>query len=344
MLAGDSTVPYFSTLALSALLMSGCAGVTAAHPPAPAVDSTSTRIPFVPASASRAIILPQWSDDTSLPTLFVSTDTGGVITMWRRDVRRPVGQIKATAPTGIAFDRSGNLFVSQDGIEGWIFVYPPPYKKPAKPKIYTKHIPYFPTQLGVGPDGTLYAADIDGNIYAFANGSKVPTLTIPLPTDGHGPSSGQGFAFDSQGNAFISYQSYFNDANDVLKCPPQSTSCMRMNLQFVNKPNQSSIGNIAFDAKGNLVLAEADDPYVVVYKPEPSSPTGYSSSPSRQIYLNGSIWPSELVFNVAKTRLYVGDDGAENVFQLSWPAGKIVKTFFVNSPVYSIALWPGAPQ
>jgi hypothetical protein len=342
MQARNNTRAHLSIIALSALLTSGCASVTSSQPPTAALNSASTGTPLAPGSTSRAAALPQSAADTSLATLFVSTDTAYVITMWqKKDVRRPVGKIRATAPLGIVFDRSGNLFVSQGGNEGWIFTYPPPYKK-AKGSVYTKHIPYFPTQLGFGPDGALYAADIDGNVYAFANGSKTPTLTIPLPTDGYGPSSGQGFAFDSQGNVFISYQSYFNDANDVLKCPPQSAKCMRMNLQLVG--SEATCGNIVFDAKDNLVLAEADVPYLTVYKPDPSSPTGYSSSPSRQIFINGAQWPSELAFNIAKSRLYVGDDGAQNVFELSWPSAKTVRTFFVASPVYSIALWPGAPQ
>ncbi len=330
-----------TTIALSALLMGGCASETPSQPPAPAFYSTSAGLPIVSEINSRAPALSQWPD-TLLPELFVSTDTDFVITMWRNSFRVPIGQFKPpTAPLGIVFDRSGNLFVVAGGNEGWIYVYPPPYKKPS---IYTKRVPYFPTQLGIGPDGTLYAADIDGNVYAFANGSKTPTLVIPLPTDGNGPSRGQGFAFDSHGNVFISYDTYFDQADDVIMCPAQSASCTRLNLQLVNTPNVASPGNIAFDTKGNLVLAEGNNPLLGVYNRDRSSPTGYSSKPSRLITINGSVAPGELAFNVAKKRLYVGDTWSSSVFVLSWPTANIVHTYSVASPVYSIALWPGAPQ
>lgn len=334
---------HVSIMALSALLMSGCANATAPRPPLTSTLATTAGTPLVSGNFSQSPTFSQMPDAAG-PTLFVSTDTTFKITMWQQNVRIPVGQIKSTAsPLGMVFDRSGNLFVATGNPEGWIFVYPPPYKEPAEPSLYTKRVPFFPTQLGSGPDGTLYAADIDGNVYAFANGSKTPTLTISLPSDGHGPSTGQGFAFDAKGEVFISYQSYFDDANDVLKCPNKSANCTRLNLQQYMPGGYGGMGALAFDAKGNIVLTQAN-PYLLVYKPDPSSPTGYSSSPSRTITLNGAVWPSELAFNSAKTRLFVGDTGPGNVFVLSWPGATAIKTYFVASPVYSIALWPGAPQ
>jgi hypothetical protein len=334
---------YISAIALSALLMGGCGSATVPRPSAHAFDFTSTGTRLASRSLSRVATFSQ-SPDATGPTLFVSTDTTFKITMWRSNVRIPVGQIKSTgSPLGMVFDRLGNLFVATGNPDGWIIMYPPPYKEPAEPSIYTKHVPFFPTELGIGPDGTLYAADIDGNVYAFAHGSKTPTLTISLPTDGQGPSTGQGFAFDSHGNVLISYQSYFDDANDVLKCPPDSANCMRLNLQQFMPNGIGGMGDLALDAKGNIVLSQSN-PYLLVYKPDPSSPTGYSSIASRTITLNGSTWPSELKFNVTKTRLYIGDTGPGNVFVLTWPGAAAVKTYFVASPVYSIALWPGAPQ
>jgi hypothetical protein len=146
------------------------------------------------------------------------------------------------APTGLAFDSSGNLFVSNYS-SNTVSEFAPGSTTPTA----TLTGLYRPTTPVFDRSGNLFVANEgnDDNAYTvseFAPGHTTPTATIT------GLNGTAGLAVDSEGNLFVS-----NGAGTtVSEFAPGHTTSMAT-LTGLNGP-----GALAFDRSGNLFVANSD--------------------------------------------------------------------------------------
>jgi sugar lactone lactonase YvrE len=158
-----------------------------------------------------------------------------------------VTQSNLSAPSGIAFDGNGNMYVSNSG-NSTITEY-----NSGGTFLRTISTPMLSNQSALAFDqfGDLYAANSgDGNVLEFTP-AEVLTSTPTIFSSGLG--SPQGLAFDSQGNLYVS--DYANAK--VWEIPSTGGTPST----FINSGDYSTINHpkgIAFDSQGNLYVANAD--------------------------------------------------------------------------------------
>lgn len=153
--------------------------------------------PFGTASLPVARVALAWTPyqvavDPAAPLLAVATQHGVLVYPAPLGAAAPSATLAGAAFTaGVAFDRAGNLYVS-DVDTGAILVYAPPYASGNAPAV-TVALPddgcgcrIIPEQLGIDPGGTLYAGSQFTGLVAYATplsaGSK-PLYVNPLDTN-----------------------------------------------------------------------------------------------------------------------------------------------------------------
>ncbi len=181
-------------------------------------------------------------------------------------------------PNGLAFDSSGNLYVSSES-GGAVSKFAPGATTPSAT------LTGLSSSAGLAFDssGNLYVANYGGDtVSKFAPGATTPTATLT------GLSSPWGLTFDSSGNLYVA--NYGSDT--VSKFAPGSTT-PSATLTGLDAPT-----GLAFDSSGNLYVANAWGNSVSKFAPGSTTPTNSG--------LTGLNTPTGLAFD-SSGNLYVAN-------------------------------------
>lgn len=203
-------------------------------------------------------------------------------------------------PHGLAFDRSGNLWVA-DSYNDRILEFSPPFSNGMTASMILGAVPGFGTGACTSPNrgGLCYPWDLSfdssGNLWVVDSGNnRVVRYTTPLST-GQVPSLaiGQpdlnsqslgggatglnlplGIALDAAGNLWVADR--LN--NRVLEFTPPFNTGQAVTL-IIGSGTLSNPTGLAFDAKGNLSVVDTLNQRVLLYSP----PFSAGMSPSATI-------------------------------------------------------------
>ena len=190
----------------------------------------------------------------------------------------PIGSITDgnRGPDGLWVDTNGDLYVANAG-STTVRVYHAGHTEP----YFTYSPGNNPTDVVVGPDGTVYIAQGQLGctcITEYARGSSIPTRTIPLSSTGGEPET---MTFDHVGNLYVGLIGpNFGSFTAVYEFAPGQTTGNNIGLSGLHHAR-----GLAFDRQKALVVA--DDPetftngYIDIY---PSGKTQYS----KQIPVGGN--------------------------------------------------------
>ncbi|HEY2474020.1 MAG TPA: hypothetical protein VGI19_04380 [Candidatus Cybelea sp.] len=249
--------------------------------------------------------------------LYVADYLNAIVLIYRESGRNraPIGQITQGLyyPASIAFDPAGNLYVVND--PGNVQIYPPGATKPTRmlsPRVYSDSV-------AAGGDGTIYVGtDCSGcteKVDAFRGGASAPWYAISDPQ----VAIVRGMAVDAANNLYVAHTTP-QETSRISVFPQGSTGPGKdLGLSF-----KAAVG-LAFDAKGNMLVADVLANEVYVFSPGSTTPIQKISTPPG---------PWNLAFNAAQTRLYVNQNRqTPQVDVFSYPQGKLTET---------IPLIPGA--
>jgi sugar lactone lactonase YvrE len=229
-------------------------------------------------------------------------------------------------PSGLAFDRAGNLFVADPGNytgSGALYKF-----TPAGVRTTFASGLNFPRALVFDSQGNLFTTVDDTAIYKFTpTGVRTTFATVQ--------SGAYGLAFDRVGNLFVAGGFSFvnsDHAGTVYKFTPTG-------VRTTFASNLNSPLALTFDSQGNLFVADQGYGYDIlhdaaVYKFTPSGLRSTVASENDQV----SVIPSGLAI-----------DGADNLFVSNyWVSGNILKftpsgvrtIFAAGSYVTAIAFQP----
>lgn len=233
-------------------------------------------------------------------------------------------------PWGMAFDRSGNLYVANTNDDN-VLVYAKGSTSPTR----TLNDPAdFPCDVAVRSDGTVFVANTDGPIGASGN-VKIyePGSTNPGQLLGNGHFLHvAGVALDKAGNVFISYNGLAQGTGGVVEYhAPKYTNTTNMHIKL------DFAGGVGFDGAGHLLVIDQQVPSLNVY-------TVGQRKAIATLSLPGGSW--FFAFNHDSTRLYVADDklGEIDVFRYHPTALKQINTITnglgPSNTVFGVASWP----
>ncbi|HEY2474511.1 MAG TPA: hypothetical protein VGI19_06880 [Candidatus Cybelea sp.] len=240
-------------------------------------------------------------------------------------------------PTGMAADARGNLYVANAG--GFVLVYPPDLKNPNE----LEDPGYFPNDVAVGSDGTIYAANLfkllkaskegPGNVVAYAPGASKPTKTF---NDRHFFYV-TGVAVDAKDDVFVSY-------DEGTDRDPTKTGRVAEYVDGSSKPKEiiavpgpkdnSGVTAITLDAQGDIVIAAYGTATFDVYPPGRSKPSRTFSSGKNGI-------SEGIAFDRSGRYLYSTELASKLADIFRYSNGKEVGTIEDNSTSqYGIAITP----
>lgn len=298
-------------LAASALLIATLAACSGASP------SGAGAVPF--ARSATPAYRPANAHSTHYVYVSSQESNQGAVEVYSTQGRAqpPVATITAgvSAPTGLAVDASGNLYVANNG-NSTITVYPPGMTSPSA--TYSTGVDA-PSGVAVGADGTLYVANESGGgsyagtITEYPSGSMTPSVTIELA--GQIPFA---LTLDKNNALFVSWFSLSSFGIAIYRYPTEgSASGANLNLDLPSYVYPAYA--IAFDRSGNLVvpcenLTHNPPKYLAVFKPG-------ATEPSKKIKEGGLIdVVSGLAFPRWKSKLfYVTAENDHDWLALTYP-------------------------
>jgi hypothetical protein len=235
-------------------------------------------------------------------------------------------------PAGVAIDASGNLYVTNER-EKKVRAYHPGKRTPFR--IISVGL-IQPTFLVLGNDGTLYVSDPDpgsGNVIEYSRGSNTPTLVAKLPPT-NGKQDPEGLALDAGNNLYVAYNDNYIAHGTlygrVQKFKPGATTGTDLGIRV------QTVGGIAFDKLGNMILTDQVAPAVLVFPPG-------SSTPSKTVNLGFSD-PFGVAFNKAQTHLYLTDGFGNAIYEIAYPQWTALNKISVTNQPWGVAVSPRAAQ
>lgn len=225
------------------------------------------------------------------------------------------------APTGIAVDSSGNVFVCNNAGMGirprgagkgtWtVAVYRRGQTTPFE--TYSDAV-WSPVDVAVSADGTVFIANYSSAVTVYPPGSLTHSRTLVRPS-GQAP---LGIAFDASGNTFVSYV-FPSGGGSIYEYAPGQNTGSNLGISFSGSPH-----GLAIDARENLIVAVSKAPGsgsdIEIFAPG-------STKPKKTI--SGPFQPFMLALSGNGDRLFAADFGSGNgdgaVFKFAYPSGKLI--------------------
>lgn len=225
------------------------------------------------------------------------------------------------APTGIAVDASGNVYVCNNAGTGapvermgkgtWtVGVYHRGQTTPFES--YTTGV-WNPVDVAVASDGTVYIANYSSAVTVYPPGSLQPSVSLAGPS-GESP---LGLALDGSGNVYVSYVNP-SSGGSIYKYAPGQTTGADLGIAFSGSPH-----GLVIDASGNLLVAVSTAPNpgssIEVFAPGKTHP---------KKTITGLFQPFMLAFGKDGRQLFAADFGSGNgdggVFRFAYPAGTLL--------------------
>jgi len=281
----------------------------------PAVGSLDTVLPTVrsEAPAERRILL------------YAGGPSQNAVGVYPAHLYNPPPRFEITsglnAPTGIAVDPSGNVYICNNagtssrvkpmGKGTWtVGVYHRGQTTPFES--YTTGV-WNPVDVAVASDGTVYIANYSSAVTVYPPGSLQPSMSLAGPA-GEAP---LGLALDASRNVYVSYVNA-SGGGSIYKYAHGQTTGSNLGIAFSGSPH-----GLAIDRSGNLLVA-------VSTAPNPGSsievfPPG-KTHPKKTI--TGVFQPFMLAFGNGGRQLFAADFGSGNgdggVFRFAYPDGTLL--------------------
>jgi sugar lactone lactonase YvrE len=256
---------------------------------------------------------------------------------------KPIGAttVGKAGAYGMAFDKHGNLFVTNIG--GAVMGFKTGAKKPFI--TLTKGV-VNPYAVYVGKDDTVYVTDFvgfgtgPGSVEVFPAGHTIASYTY---TD-RSFWNVTGVVVDAKKTLYIGYTTQSsNSANaaytaDVDEVTAGSTKLKHLNLSIYPGANVLMQG-LTIDGKGNLVVAVANQTaagsYILVFPPGATQPS--------RTFGPFNAYVGQLAFSKDYSRLFVAVNGT-GAYALDYASGALVTTFRTKDASFTnaVAVWPGA--
>jgi len=228
-----------------------------------------------------------------------------------------------SSPAGIAFDPSGNLWVSDNGL-GEALEFVPPFASGGPPAVELSNGLEGPAGITFS-SGNLWIADYSANkVLEYA--SPITSGSSPALALSNGMRSPIGLAFDSSGDLWVADFGEFETTNSSdINIPAQTTipgSVLEFKPPFSSGESPSlniSSGLVnplalAFSS-GDLLVADQGMQAVLMFGP----PFSNSSSPTIAIS-NSLTDPAGITIDTAGD-VWVADYGSRSVFEFVPPLG-----------------------
>ena len=310
----DNTRFTFAGACLTLMLVA-CSG--GASPGTPAVAplagaSSSTAHGWIsPAAKKKKMKLLYVTDyNSSVVLIYKQGDTGA----------GPIGEIETgiSSPQGDAVDKSGNLYVANNG-NNTVTVYAPGASSPST-TLSTDIAD--PLDVSVDSKGVIYVADggASGEILEFKPGSTSPDATVSM-------SHPAGETNAKNGDLYVTHNT--SSGGHVSVCAPLSTSCNDLGITV------EYAQGVALDKHGNLLVGDIFAGLIDIYKPG-------STTPFRTITTKYES-PSKLALNKSDSTLYFADPANFSVDIYNYKTGTQDSTFTFGSgqELEGVALYPG---
>jgi hypothetical protein len=223
------------------------------------------------------------------------------------------------APTGIALDAAGNVYVCNNagqsvpgkGVYWTVTVYKRGASKPFREFIDGV---FSPVDVAVASDGTTYIANYSSTVTVYPAGTTTYYSTLGEPT-GFAPI---GVALDRRGNVFVSYVPRSGSGGVIYKYAAGQTQGKNLGITFSASPH-----GLAIDSHDNLIVAVSNAPSsgseIEIF--------GRGKKHPKQV-LSGPFQPFMLALSPNERRLYVADYGSGNndggVWVFSYPDGSLL--------------------
>jgi len=200
---------------------------------------------------------------------------------------QPTTLTELAAPTALAFDGQGDLFVANGG-GNTVSEFTPDSTTPTATLTGLSD----PLALAFDGSGNLFVANGGSNtVSEFAPGSITPTATLS------GLSQPDALAFDAQGDLFVA-----NQGNGTVSEFASGATAATATLTGLTSP-----AALAFDGQGDLFVANAGNNTVSVFAPGSTAPTGT---------LTGLSQPLALAFD-GSGNLFVANSGSNTVSEFA---------------------------
>ncbi len=237
------------------------------------------------------------------------------------------------SPGGVAVDKSGTVYVTNQGIFGRVATLA---HGSSTPTVQPFTGLYEPQGIAVDSNGTMYVSDFNNRVVALAAGSN-NQVVLPFT----GLNYPEGVAVDAQGSVYVADRGN----NRVLKLAAGSNNQTVLPFNGLKNPD-----GVAVDSAGNVYVTDTDNNRVVRLDagtnqqtelpfPGISAPWGIAVDNAGNVYVTehdndqvvklaaNGIAPTTLAFNGLNTPLsvatdkngnvYVGDRGDDRVVELA---------------------------
>ena len=294
---------FVSAAVAASLLAAGC---SLRSTPVASPASALSRSPQSSHADSHASILPK--------LYAVLTRTGVLVYKQAGTNQQPIKTLlTGYQPEGVSVAANGDLYVTNyTGANVSVFK-----RGGSKPYKTLKDMGWVPNNAVVDSDGTTYVCNYEnsspnppGDIAVYAPGATSPTSTLPTPVSGDWVLT---CALDANHNLFVGYSNLNTGGSNVAEYVGGTGSPQLLNL------NLSFPGQMEFDSKGDLVVADEAQAKLLTFKLPGTNPIRTIASPAGAPLVG-------MTFNATWSHVYLADYTSGDIYEMTYPKGTLIDT------------------